>query len=264
MLTKILTKHWRLALEGITLAGFVLYGSYLQHQITKTQKQADKAAAVVAVQEGGIVGKRVGKVETGNKALAAFVEKEKVAGAKPIESSNITAEIKDTAKGVATPTSVEDEYGRFHFDLPSGLLTRHQLFKIGSVVVRTQDGKYEFTKNDFREYSPKTGEEIPTTGVAIKGDFQFVEEGPPQPKLFHPRLVALVDSHKSLGVGAEVLNIKDRVTVGVAGTYNPQTKKAGLLLFPSVRVLNSNVSAGVAYNPISRSVSGLVTFQITR
>jgi hypothetical protein len=144
--------------------------------------------------------------------------------------SQTKIEVADTAKGTATtppgspcPTSVADEYGRFRFDLPSGLLHRQQEFTLDLVTVRGVDGSYRVQSAEFREWKPGTKTEIPTTGVKATTNFQFVEEQKPGPGRFHLWGVAAVDHRAAPGGGVQIEPL-DHLTASVLGFYSPKDK----------------------------------------
>ncbi len=247
----------------------------------RAEGEAMKVAARLAK---GIVGMRKSSRQI-EKSLSADNKKfvkaiQKSAPRARIDSvSTVTATIADTAKTVESRTPeglsrVCDEYGRFCFDLPSGLLTRRQLFKMETVFVRSPDGKTRVAHADFFEYNPDTKELIPSKGVDLKGDYSFVDERAAAPPIFHPRLLAGIDHSLSPGVGVELLNLErterpvlEKFNLSVVGYWDRKTSEGRGVAQLGYRILNSNLSVGPY---VGLSTSGAVvygagaTLQVTR
>lgn len=190
--------------------------------------------------------------------------------------ASTTVTISDTAKGTATSegghmTSVQDEYGRFHFDLTGAvpILTRKQLFKFDGVVVKRLGGKHEFYKAEFREYvpgkEPSEATEIPTEGIVAKSEFQFLEEQAPEPGAFHLIFVAAADS-AGVGGGVEFLRWK-RVSLSALGLYDASAKTVRGSLQLGYRLkfpwLDTNLVVGASYST-DQKIRPSGTIQVTR
>jgi hypothetical protein len=208
-----------------------------------------------------------------HKDLQAFVDGMKKAGGvkkAPTGALSTAVTIKDTAAGTFTPPvqtlpfTWQDEYHRFKVDHPSGLLTRSQKFKIDIAAVIIDDGLY--TKLDFREYDPVTGVEIPTTGILHEGTLRVSTYKKPTP-FWHPRLVAVADHRGAVGVGAELINLKDKLNAGLVALYSGKQDEGRGGAFVGYRLFDSNVSVG-AYGAVSTEgtlgVGGLLTVALTR
>ena len=209
----------------------------------------------------GIVGKRTSERQIeksllpDNKEYVKTIRKT-ISRARVDSAFTATVGISDTAKTVETKTPegttvLCDEYRRFCFELPAGILTRRQLFKMETVFVRSPDGKTRVAHADFFEYNPDTKEVIPTVGVDLKGAYSFVDEKAAAPPIFHPRLLIGVDSHLAPGVGVELLNLErtekpvlEKVTLSLVGYWDRKTQDGyGVAQF-GYRILNSNITIG--------------------
>jgi hypothetical protein len=97
---------------------------------------------------------------------------------------------------------------------------------------------------------------------------ELASEAPPPVKTLHPRLVFAFDHTLSLGGGIEVVNIKDRVNFGVLGLYDRKANKADLAIFGGYRLkfpaLNTNLSVGPTYYPLSKKFGAAITLELTR
>lgn len=207
-----------------------------------------KVDAIVATTPGAAVGtvvKEGGAIAGLTPRQKGFVAAVKKAdkGATVSAAAETTVSIKDTAKGAATPTSWSDEYGRFHVDLPSGLLHREQKFKFGVVVLRGTDGEYQTISGDFREFSPKTGDEIPSKGATLETTFKVIEQKEPGPGRFHLRGVFGIDQRAGIGGGAQI-NPWKGLTVGVLGLYSPKEREGRAVIHAGWRLFGSTISLG--------------------
>ena len=202
--------------------------------------------AALTIELGGVNGELVKerslRLTPKQKTFVTAIKKaDKGATVSSVSTTEIT--IKDTAPGVVTETHVEDRHGRFRFDLPSGLLHREQRFTLDTVAIRGRDGSYRVQQTEFREFSPKTGEEIPSTGVNLKAHFEFAEEAIPGPGPWHPRIVAGVGFPFGVGAGVQ-FNPYKKFTVGAIALYQPDPKAAVGALTLGWRPLNSTLSVG--------------------
>lgn len=190
---------------------------------------------------------------------------DKKAGVESVSHTGVT--IKDTAPGVVTKDYVEDVYHRFHFDLPSGLLHREQKFTLSLLTIRGVDGAYRVQKADFKEFDPKTGEEIPLTNVAYSGTYEFVEEHAEGAGPWHLRAVAAVAYPWGLGAGIEVNPYKHLTLAGLL-LYQPDEKAVVGAVGAGWRLFNSNVAVGPYLGISSKGgiVSGgaMATIEVTR
>jgi len=199
--------------------------------------------------------------------LAGFVSKVKKIDPKArvdaIHETKIT--IKDTAPGVVAETYVEDSHHRFRFDLPSGLLHRSQSFKLTVLSIRGIDGAYRIAQNEFREYDPITGEEIPSEGVSTEGTFEFGEEHIVYSP-WHTRIVAGVGIPFGVGAGLQI-NPWKWLTAGAVLLYQPTDKIGVGALTLGYRLFNSTVSVGPfgGINTKGALTGGvLATIEVTR
>ncbi len=204
----------------------------------------------------------------------------------PISHAKATVTIADTAKGVSEgsvltpaycPEAVSDEYGRFRFTIPKSdaetpFLTRKQQFVFDVVVLKRLNGSAEFAKAELREYKPGAEPSpatlIPASGVDAKLNMELASEAPPPVKMLHPRLVFAFDHRAALGGGIEVLNFKDRANLGLLGFYDRKANKADLAIFGGYRLkfpaLNTNLSVGPTYYPLSKKFGAGITLELTR
>jgi hypothetical protein len=212
---------------------------FFQNALGRSDDRALEAAARTL---HGVVGSRVSQrkiVSSLSPALKDFVAGVTKASPRAKVDSAFTATVKveDTAKIVPVArdgrTLMCDEYKRFCFELPSGILTRRQLFRMETVFVRSPDGKTRVAKADFFEYNPDTKEMIPSKGVDLNGDFQFVDEKAELPPIFHLRPVVAVDHRLAFGAGLELLNLEriqrpvlDRLTLSMLGYYKDKEWRA--------------------------------------
>lgn len=229
-------------------------------KLRASQAEADQAKARVEAvlrEQGGTKGRLIKEREAHlTDKTRKFVEAVKKAdpGARVSSTSSTKITIEDTDTGrVETapdqpcPSSVEDTHHRFRFDLPSGFLRRQQSFRLDQVFVRGVNGAYRVQQTDFREFDPKTGDEIPSTGVRVEGSFEFVEEKAPGPGPWHLRGVAAVAYPFGFGAGVQVTPWKN-LTLGPILLYQPATASrpaAGVAaLGLGWRVFGSTISVG--------------------
>lgn len=238
--------------------------------------RSDDRALIAATQAlRGAVGKRVSESRAVPPTLKDFVAGVKKASPRSrVDSSAIvTVTIEDTAKSVTTETQLCDEHKRFCFDLPGGLLHRRQSLEVATVFVRSHDGTVRVAKSGVREFSPETGKEIPTTGVDVKTNFQFVQEPSPLPAILHIRPLAGIDHRLAPGVGLEIINLErtrkpiiERLTGSVMGYWKNEDKEGRIVGQLGYRVygnLTAGPYAGVSTN--GATVVGVAaTIQIGR
>lgn len=169
--------------------------------------------------------------------LAAANAKLSAAGARPEVHTSATANIADTAPGTTAlpPPGVEcpvlwsDSYHRFKVDLPSGLLTRRQMFTLETVVFRGVDGSQRFGKAEMREFDPETKAEIPNTGITLGLNVQVTDEKGPGASRWHLYGVAAVDHRTALGAGVQAEPLAHAVLTA-AGLYSAKEKEGRALL----------------------------------
>ncbi len=212
---KFVTTHWKLLLIGGLLALAVV-----QYEASQQSGRAKEKAFEAKIAELNLTR---AVAATKAEVMAAMTAREKETAKKVTDaggrvSSRTAAEIsiKDSVQAApvyAPGASAEvkkaeinwtDPYGRFHLNLPSGLFTRNQRFTFSSTIYVGPDGKTRFANTEFREFSPTTGEEIPTTGANMKVTLQTILEKEPGKGPWHPRLAALVAPGPALGVGGQL------------------------------------------------------------
>jgi len=211
---------------------------------------------------------------------SVFVNQIKAADPKATISStsHTGVAIKDTDTAIATtaagspcPSSIIDSHNRFRFELPNGPLYREQKFTLDVVTVRGVDGGYSVQKSDFREFDPTTGQEIPSAGISLEGNFQFVEERAAGPGPWHLRGVAAAAYPLGFGGGVQV-NPWRGLTLGPVFLYQPATSKQSAAFVAAFgagwRVLGSTIAVGPYAGVSSRGgafVGGaLATIEVTR
>lgn len=272
---------WRIFRSIAPYLLILLVALFLWNEATRQPEPdlAARAAVEAKAQElNAVKGQLVSEkalTATLHKDLQAFVDgMKKAAGVKSAPTGILTTgvSIQDTARGFLTPTANasaapsvwQDEYHRFKVDLPSGLLTRSQKFKIDIAAVIIDDGLY--TKLDFREYDPVTGKEIPTTGIVHEGTL-MVSTYKQKTPFWHPRLIAVADHRGAVGAGAELINFKDKLNAGLVALYSGKQDEGRGGAFVGYRLFNSNVSVG-AYGAASTegafAFGGLLTVALTR
>lgn len=233
--------------------------------------QKDKVIASQAAQLGAVAGARSNDlqvIQSKDAQLQAFADKMKAAGAKVTQQASTTVSIEETVPtkptgvtqaGYSGPAFIEDEYGRFHFELPDGPMQRKQLFQFNAVVVKRLNGQYEFMKSEFREYvpgkDPSPATEIPVKGILAKSQFQFLEEVAPGPKTIHLRVLAAADYRAALGAGIQFANLKDRASISLLGYYSRKDSEARAVLQVGYRILGSNISVGPYFGLSSKGGS---------
>lgn len=270
-----------LAAAGVVLVIWQVQGAAARAKAAAERRAAETRIAAEAKQQGFAEGKKASQPQIAATlppklavSIAAIKKAEPTAAVVAHESTTVT--ISDTAKGTATSeggrmTSVEDEYGRFHFDLTGAvpILTRKQFFKFDGVVVKRLGGKHEFYKAEFREYvpgkEPSPATEIPTEGIIAKSEFQFLEEQAPEPGLFHPIIVAAADS-AGIGAGVEFFHYK-RFSLSALGLYDKSAKAVRGSLQLGYRLqfpwLDTNLTVGGSYST-DRQIRPSGSIQITR
>lgn len=240
----------------------------------------DKAIAATARAWGASEGKlaterRMRAILEGR--LAGMVAQLKMVdrGARVVEVAKTTATIKTVEQGhvtAATPATLaswDDNYHRFHLELPNGPLRRTQKFAFTGAVVRGIDGKHRFYKADLREYDPVTGDEIPgvSDGVTYKYEFLFGDEKAKPISWLHPRAVVAFDLAGRPGAGVELVNFKDRFNLSVVGYYDRAAKNAIGVVQLGYRVklplLDTSLSVGPNYSTTGRIGAG-ITLEVTR
>lgn len=261
-------------------------------------KAKDAVIAAKSKELGGVAAVRTTDLEIRRSLegkLAEYADKLKAAGGKLIEHASERITISDTTtgrfslapQGPTAPHDVlasgvpavqsgpcgawDDEYHRFHLDLCSGLLKRAQLFKYEAAVVKGLDGKHRFVKSELREFDPVTGAEIPNTGIAMEGEYQFGEESAPPVGWLHLRAVAAVDHRAALGGGLQFANWKDKANASILGLYSPRDRDVTVALHGGYRVrwpwLDTNLSVGpfVGFSIPRGWIGGAaVTLELTR
>lgn len=244
-LKDILVRFGVRVLTVAALAGAVIgLLSLLNHQHEREKKllqaEADNKLVSVMEQLGAVQGRLVKERDaskTLSSRLAAFVAAAKKGAPNARVDSTVSTkvEVKDRAKGETVtapgapcPSEWSDEYHRFRVSLPSGLLQRSQMFMLSGVILTDTDGKKRFTKYEFREFDPSTEKEIPTTGVNLTTDLNFVEASVRGPSRWHVRWVAAVDYRPAVGIGVQVNPLGD-LTLGLLGLYKPAAPSGGIV-----------------------------------
>lgn len=260
----------------MVLAGQVAYcrglDARLHAQTAETELAKLKVEAVVAQYEavqGTLIKERQAASRLTPK-LAAFVGAIKKADPKArVDAvSTMTIAIKDEASpSTIAETYVEDAHHRFRFDLPSGLLHRSQKFKLDAVTVRDTDGTYRLMKTDFREYDPKTGEEIPSVGVEIEPSLYFSDAKVDGPGPWHLRGIAAIAYPFGVGGGIEV-NPWKKLCLDVLLLYQPNEKAVVGAVGVEYRLFDSTIAVGPYVGVTSHGgsiVGGVVaTIEVTR
>jgi len=275
---------WLLVGAGIVLmifAGLEIRSARSERARQKLERQLLEAKAK---ELGGIVGQLQSERAITKKLsqeLQDFVAAMKKTVPKARIESRIgtTVRVEDTPAGAVVetpsgPSEWRDEYHRFRLELPSGPFHRKQLFRVDTVVVRSPDGKSRVSKSAFKEYDPETETVIPSTGVTLEGNLDFVEEPKVAPPIIHPRLVAGIDIQGSPGAGLEILNLErtywpalKKLTVSLIGYWDRKAGEGRGVAQVGYRVLNSNVTVG-PYAGVSTSGAFVVgagaAIQVTR
>lgn len=236
-----LIKHWKLI-----LIGGLLSLALIQYEVSQKSDRAKEREFEAKVAELNLT-KAV--ASTRAEVLASMTTKERETAQKVIAAggritsrtaADITIKDSMTAAPVYAPgASAEvkkaeinwtDEYGRFHLNLPSGLFTREQRFSWTSTLYVSPDGKTaRFADSEFREFSPKTGAEIPSAGTNMHVEIKTILEKSPEAAPWHPRLVAIgVPSAFGLGVQANPWRGLILTAGGIYGSKNGVEGTAGL------------------------------------
>lgn len=256
------------------------------------EKAKDEALAAQAVSEGWVQAREKSwtaifdGLNRENLDLGADVERLRKSdpSLRPIAVLKDTVSIKDSVPGVvsvvgpACPVELTDEYGRFRVSVPqkSGelpIFNREQQFVFDAVVLKRLNGQFTFAKSELREYEP--GKEpspatlIPSDGIAAKLDLQIASEAAPAVKPFHPRAVFALDHRAAVGGGVEFLHLfGDKAELSVVGLYDKADKSVDLAVSAGYRVtlplINSNVSIGPNYYPLSKKLGVGVTVELSR
>ena len=258
---------------------------------SKERERIAKVALETTTRElDGAIGREVAEkiinatLRKENKKLSDFVAAIKKAdpGAKVDTYSRTTVAIEDRPTGVVIrPPEVvnaewRDDYHRFRYELPNGPFHRKQLFKLEAVFIRSADGKVRVSQSEFWEFDPETRAVIPSTGVDLKGEFQFFEEKAEhkQVPIFHLRALAGVDHRLAPGVGVELLNLErtkkaffEKATLSLMGFYDRKTSEGRGVAMLGYRLLNTNFVVG-PYFGISTNGTTVVgagaALQVTR
>jgi len=270
-----------LALAALVFMAFCYVRAEVSHSAKDKAQAAELALTKAKVEavtrdlegvQGQLIKERDAKLTPVEQTFVAAVKKADpkahVAG-----TSTTTVSIKDqdtsvatTAPGAPCPSAIVDSHNRFRFELPNGPLHREQKFTLDVVTVRGVDGAYSVQKTDFREYDPTTGEEIPSGGVTLTGQFNFVEDQPAGPGPWHPRAVVGVGYPFGVGGGIQ-FNPYKALTVGAVLLYQPNDKLGVGALTAGWRLFNSTISLGPfgGLNTKGALTGGvLATIEVTR
>ncbi len=157
--------------------------------------------------------------------------------------------------------------GRFSLHLPDGVFARDQRFAVSTTVFVGPDGKTSVGATEFHEYSPLTGQEIPTAGATVKLGLDVVYQKPAGPGPWHPRLVALA-APVGVGIGGQ-LNPWRGLILTAGGLYGTQKGLSGVVgLGWRLRLpfLDSTlgISGAVAYGKNGASGQPLGSVELSR
>jgi hypothetical protein len=274
----IIIKYWRELIIAALLATVMV-----MHECGKRSKAADEVKFNAQAAELGLV-KGVAKTRDEiNKSLSAHEQEllKKLADESGNISSHATTSVAvhDTfvAKPVygpinqAEPEKTEVSWdsgdGRFSLHLPEGTFTREQRFAVSTTIFVGPDGKTTVGASEFHEYSPATGQEIPTSGATVKLDLAVVNQKATAPGPWHPRVVALA-APSGFGLGGQ-LNPWRGLILTAGGLYGSQKGiqgAAGLGWRLRLPFLDSTlgVSAAWLYRPAGSSVAPIGSIELSR
>lgn len=280
---KLALKYWYVCIL-LLLCGWLSLCLWLEkrsHVADLTKVQLQTAKDVGAVRGELVSEKKLNDALTGQLKDAAT--KLELSGAHVVEHVTEKVTIHDTVKAhpVASVPGAdlqvgdkpaqanvwEDEYHRFHLDIPSGLFTRTQKFTYEAAILIGTDRTYRFVKSDLREYDPVTGIEIPAAGVQMAGSYQFTQEGaePTAVSRFHPIVVAGVNGKGAFGGGVQFLRFGPVNLAGMAyyqdHSISPQLQLGYRL---NLGFLKTNLSVGVAYAPIGGTILPAASLELSK
>jgi len=277
------------AAAALLLVGFYWFTRFRIEQLAHGRAEG-QAMSAEAKLRGGIVGRRVSprELEKGlSPAQRDFVHAiRKVAPHSRIDSrttAKITIEDSPAGKIVETaegPREWRDDYDRFRLvfpDQPDGpyIFHRRQAIGVDILAIKSVDGKTRVAKVEAWEYNPRTGDVIPSTGLAVGAKLDFVEDKPPAPPILHLRGLAAVDHRIAPGAGAEFINFErtkipfiENLTLSALGYWKTEKTEGRLVGQLGYRIPSSNVTIGGylgAALPSGSLVGGAgVAFQVTR
>lgn len=249
------TRHWIYAIALVLLIALYYAARFSIEQFFHARSD-DRALAAIAKSHGGTIGQKVSErviVRQLPPKLIEFVRvvKETVPSARIDSSSSTTATVNTTVPTVQTGNRLCDQWKRFCFELPGGLLTQRQEIRIATVFVRSADGKVRVAKSDFQEFAPDTHEPIPTTGVELKTDYSFTDEPKSLPPFFHPRAMLGVDHRAAFGGGVELVNLErtripimEKLSGGIIGYLKREKTEGRAGVQVSYRLFETNFLLG--------------------
>ena len=291
-----LIKSWAVKAGFVALALVVGYLEIQNLRLKSAQNAVEKlknqAFAAQAASEGWSAAQIKSKdgiiegINRENLDLGAQIERLRRSdpSVAPISYATTTVKVADSVPGVVSvagpvcPTELTDEYGRFTVSVPQKagelpLFQRKQQFVFDIAVLKRLDGSAAFTKAEMREYipgkpvSPETL--IPLLGVEADIKMQIAQENAPKVGWFHPRAVFAVDHRGAVGGGAELVHLfDDRLQFSALGLYYAKDKTADLAISGAYRLkfplLNTNVSVGPLYYPLTKKIGAGLTIELSR
>lgn len=210
-----MTKYWRLILEAIlVLAIVIMYecsvarvkhdNALLQQEYVKVAEENGLLKATATTQVQAVAAMKPAEAVVARKIAAAGGKiAETLSGDVTIYDHPVIAPVVKTAAG----ETYHDEHERFSlFVTPEGLVTmdRHQVFGFTGTIYVGPDQSTRFADMQFREYSPKDGSEIPSSGVKVNWKFAAVKLDAPAVSPWHGRLVALATPADGFGLGGQI------------------------------------------------------------
>lgn len=214
-------------------------------------------------------------------ALQASIEKLRKAGGTVASTQHTTATIHDTVPAAHDVVAGEwhDEYHRFHLNIPTGILTRDQLFTYDAAVAIGPDGSTRVLKESFEELDPTTRLVVPGPSPRLESHLSFAKDLGPAVPVFHPRVVAAIGLTGAPGGGVELLNLErlkapvlSNLNLSALALYDAKNSDAQVggmlgyrLRFP---FFDSNISVGpslmYSLKRGTTSVGAAVTIEVTR
>lgn len=242
-----------------------------------------EVAAKAALTEGHAVSQR--KLDLEVKALGGQLAQAsldvKKSGLRPVEHISSVHQIDGTTKTTflpapggppagsaiasdCVPAGVwEDSDERFKLNLKTGILEQHQIFRADVVVFQ---GERRFAKTSIIEISPKTGMPINEGSVRqVETKLDYVDAPVAAVGPFHSIVVAAVNEKGAFGAGVQFARWKN-LNVGAVGYWENHKLLPAVQLSYRLKVgfLNTNLSVGPYYAPITQRVGVGATLELTR
>lgn len=291
-----LLKSYAVKIGFVLAAVAIIYLEIQNKRLSAAQKAAeqlkDQAFAAQATSEGWSKAQLTSKdsiiegINRENLDLGAQIERLRKSdpSVAPVSYATTTVTVADSAPGVvsvagpACPQELKDEYGRFTVSVPQKpgdlpLFKRQQQFVFDIAVLKRLDGSAEFSRAELREYrpglEPSPATLIPLTGVEASIKMEIAQQNAPKVSWFHPRAAFGVDHRGAIGAGAELVHLfDDRLELSALGLYYSRDKSADLAISGAYRLkfplLNTNVSVGPLYYPLTRKIGLGLTVELTR